>query len=212
MPLKRQIKDALLGADFKTITDLALKNNKIFRILISLAYDKEKLICWRAIEAMGKAAGAVAEKDPAAARNIVQRLLWSIRDESGGIGWGAPEMLGEIVRNSPKAFSDLSPVIFSFHDEEPFLKGILWAMGRMADAITDPVEGVFELAVECLNHKDPAVRGVAAWAAAKLNRKDSAGKIKALMSDEGKFKFYENLELREMTVGEMAQRVLDNRA
>lgn len=212
MPLKRQIKDALLGADFETITDLALKNNTIFRILISLAYDKEKLICWRAIEAMGKAAGAVAEKDPAAARNIVQRLLWSIRDESGGIGWGAPEMLGEIVRNSPKAFSDLSPVIFSFHDEEPFLKGILWAMGRTADAITDPVEGVFELAVECLNHKDPAVRGVAAWAAAKLNRKESAGKIKALMSDEGRFKFYENLELREMTVGEMAQRVLDNRA
>ena len=90
--LKERIRAALLGKDFEEVVRQALAEKKVLRILISLAYDKEDLLCWRAIEAMGKAAGAMAEKDPATVRDTVQRLLWSVREESGGIGWSAPEM------------------------------------------------------------------------------------------------------------------------
>ena len=85
--LKEEIRDALFEGDFAKVVQRALENKKVFSILISFTYDKESILCWRAIEAMGKAAGAVAERDPSTVRNIVQRLLWSMGEESGGIGW-----------------------------------------------------------------------------------------------------------------------------
>lgn len=208
--LKKEIKDALLKADFEKVMQLSVNDKKAFRRLISFSYDKEDLLCWRAVEAIGKAIGAVAENDPLTARNIVHRLLWSASDESGGIGWSTPEMLAEIVINSHGFFDDLPPIIFSFHGEEPFLKGVLRAMGRMADAGMEPADGAAELAAKCLDHKDPSVRGIAVWAVSKLKVPDVRHKIKGMSGDNGRFKFYESPELVEMSVGEMAKRVDSN--
>lgn len=203
--LKKEIKDALLSADFEKVIQIAVNNKKAFRRLISLSYDKEDLLCWRAIEAVGMAVGAVAQKDPSAARNIVHRLLWSVSDESGGIGWSTPEMLGEIVINSHGVFADLQPIILSFHEEEPFLRGVLLAMGRMADAGIEPVDGAAELAAKCLDHRDPAVRGIAVWTISRFKIPHIRHRIRDMFNDNCLFKFYENHELKEISVGEMAK-------
>lgn len=42
---------------------------------------------WRAIEGMGAVAHRMAGEDPEAVRNILRNLLWTINEESGGIGW-----------------------------------------------------------------------------------------------------------------------------
>lgn len=193
--------------DFERVVQLALKNKKVFSILISFTYDKEDLLCWRAIEAVGKAAGAVAERDQSTVRNIVQRLIWSVSEESGGIGWSAPEMLGEIVINSPQTCADIPPIILSFHKEENFLKGVLWAMGRIADAGINNSEGFSDLAIKSLTHKDPLVRGLALYAVSKL-KNTATDKIKDMIYDEGKFIIYANHELVETTVGNVAKTVL----
>jgi hypothetical protein len=46
---------------------------------------------------MGEVMAHLADKDMESARVIMRRLMWSLNDESGGIGWGAPEAMGEIV-------------------------------------------------------------------------------------------------------------------
>ncbi|MGD0885601.1 MAG: DVU0298 family protein [Thermodesulfovibrionales bacterium] len=206
--LREEIKEALHAVDFERVARCALENKKVFSILISLTYDKEALLCWRAIEAMGRAAGVVAKKNPSVVRNIVQRLLWSVREESGGIGWSAPEMLGEIVRNSPEAFSDVPPLIFSFHEEEMFLKGVLWAMGRLAEAGINPVAGAADLAVQYLDHKDPLVRSLALLAISRMNIPEVRDKVKALTADEARLRMYEDSEIIEKTVGNIATRTL----
>ncbi|HET6513610.1 MAG TPA: hypothetical protein VFG09_00465 [Thermodesulfovibrionales bacterium] len=209
MPLlKDEIKDALKRKDFEGVIGLALKNKKVLSILISLAYDKEDVLCWRAIEAMGKAAGAVAEEDPSAVRNIVQRLIWSVREESGSIGWSAPEMLGEIVRNSPAAFADIPSIILSFHEEEMFLKGVLWAMGRLAEAgLVHHVTGAAELSMACLNHNDPQVRCLAAIAACHMKLGGAKDAISRMISDTERITIYEDHELRAETVGDIMKSV-----
>jgi HEAT repeat protein len=209
--LKEEIKEALEGADFERVARLALESKKVFRILISLAYDKEELLCWRAIEAMGRAAGPVAEKDPSAVRNIVQRLIWSVSEESGGIGWSAPEMLGEIVINSPHTCRDIPPIILSFHEEESFLKGVLWAMGRITDAGIDGVEGSLEVVIKALDHKDPLVRGLALRALPKSRIAEVAERVRGMIRDEGRCRIYENHKLVEMKVGEIARMVWGDR-
>ena len=39
----------------------------------------------------------LADSDMEAARVIMRRLMWNLNDESGGIGWGSPEAMGEIL-------------------------------------------------------------------------------------------------------------------
>lgn len=207
---REEIKDALREADFGKVARLALDDKKVFSILISLAYDKEDLLCWRAIKAMGRAAGAVAEKDPLTVRNIVHRLLWSVREESGGIGWSAPEMLGEIVVHGPPAFADIPPIILSFHEEESFLKGVLWALGRIVHAGHNGIEGGYDVAKEALDHKDPSVRGLALRAIPGARIAETAEKIKGMIHDEGRFTLYENQELVETRVGDIAEKVLSH--
>lgn len=202
--LKKEIKDALLDKDFERVAQIALKNKKVFRLLISFAYDKEDLLCWRAIEAMGKAAGAVAVEDSPAVRNIVQRLLWSMGEESGGIGWSGAEMLGEIVRNSPGTFRDIPSIILSFQEEEMFLSGVLWAMGRMAGAgivLDKEAEG---LAVRCLEHEDAQIRGMAVLAVSRMKIEESRARIAEMVGDGGRVRVYEEHELIERTVGDIA--------
>ncbi len=206
--LKVAVKGALETADFARIERLALESRKVFSILISLAYDKEDLLCWRAIEAMGRAAGAVAKKDPSAVRNVVQRLIWSVSEESGGIGWSAPEMLGEIVINSPQAFADIPPLILSFHEEESFLKGVLWAVGRLSSAGIDGMRGSFDVVVKALNHDDPSVRGLALHALSGLGVKGVEERVKEMFHDEGRCVIYENQELVEAKVSDIARMVL----
>lgn len=208
--LKNNIKAALLEPDFDSIVSMALKEKGVFRILISLAYDKTELICWRAIEAIGKAAGALKKKDPDFVRNIVQRLLWSLSEESGGIGWSAPDMLGEIVINAPDVFSDIPPIILSFKDEESFLPGVLRAMGRIAESGINRLDRnlCHDIIIKSLNDKSPFVRGIAIWAASMLKMMELKDKISLLLKDDEFFLLYEDHGLKEISVKEMAGRFL----
>ena len=46
---------------------------------------------------MGASLARLADADMEAARIVMRRLLWSLNDESGGIGWGAPESMAEAM-------------------------------------------------------------------------------------------------------------------
>ncbi|GAB4408088.1 MAG: hypothetical protein OHK0032_03450 [Thermodesulfovibrionales bacterium] len=210
MALKKEIKEALLQADFDRVLKLALNNKRVFGMLTSFTYDKEALLCWRAIEAVGKAAGAIAHEDPQRVRNIIHRLIWSVSDESGGIGWGAPEMLGEIVVNCPDLTSDIPPIIISLEEDKIFLKGVLWALGRLANAKIGWSDGAERIIKESLDHPDPAVRGLSLWAASKKRIDGIEDRVAGMLNDNARFKFYEDHELKEMTVGEMAKRLRDD--
>ena len=46
---------------------------------------------------MGAVVANLAEKDMESARVVMRRLMWSLNDESGDIGWSRPEAMGEII-------------------------------------------------------------------------------------------------------------------
>lgn len=210
MALKEEIREALLQADFSRLSRLALNNKRVLGILTSFTYDKDDLLCWRAIEAIGKAAGAIVHEDPQRVRNIIQRLIWSVSDESGGIGWGAPEMLGEIVVNCPDLTADIPPIILSLKEDAIFLRGVLWAIGRLAAATMGWSDGAERIVRESLDHPDPAVRGLGLWAASKQRIEGIEDRVAGMLNDNARFKIYEDHELKEITVGEMAKRLRDD--
>jgi len=208
--LKNELRHALLAEDYERIAALALGDRRTFSRLVALAYNKDDLLCWRAIEAMGVAALAVASGNQQIVRNVVQRILWSAREESGGMGWSAPELLAEIAIAAPRYFPDIPPIIISLHSEDEekvFLKGVLRAAGRMGEAGITGISGSDDVIRKSLEHEDPAVRGLAVWAASRAGV-DEQETIGAMTGDDGELRLYEDGELVLTTVGALARQAL----
>jgi hypothetical protein len=208
LSLRKKIEAALEKYDFDELFALAETEHGIFRILISLAYDKEVLLSWRAIEAVGKISGEIARTDPEPVRNLIGRLLWTIREESGGIGWSAPEMLGEIVRNSPDRFPDIAPIITSFHDEEMLRKGVLRAVARVAEVRPDLFKLNMDFIGDFLNDEDALVRAYALQVAGLLQLKEHVSRAEELTKDNADVLIYEEGDFREDTVRHIAERTI----
>ncbi|MBI4698575.1 MAG: HEAT repeat domain-containing protein [Nitrospirae bacterium] len=204
--LKKEIIDLLEKKRFDELSRLSCTPQKLFSILISLSYDKTLTISWRAIEAIGLIAREMSKAEPDLVRNLVGRLLWMIRDESGGIGWSAPEMLGEIVRNNPVLCSDTATIIVSFHDENMLTAGVLRAIGRIGNIHKEFVEFAMPVVRSYLHDAAPLLRGLAAWALGEIGAKWSVDDIQQLTGDKSIISFYEDGDLKNLTVGEIAKR------
>jgi len=141
---------------------------------------------------------------------VVQRILWSAREESGGMGWSAPELLAEISIAAPRYFPDIPPIIVSLHSEDEekvFLKGVLRAIGRMGESGITDVTGGNDVIRNSLGHDDPTVRGLAIWAASRAEI-DVQDTISAMTGDDGELSLYDGGELVLTTVGILARKAL----
>lgn len=205
--LKKKISEALEAEDHEGLFRMWLTDTRVVRILVSMTYDRKSLISWRAIEAVGVLSGMRSATDPALIRNLTGRLLWMIRDESGGIGWSIPDILGEMVRNAPVQLSDIAPIILSFHTEAMLLPGVLRAMGRIGEIEKEMVMEGVPILLSCLEHTDSYVCGIAIWSLGEIGLERRNERIKELCHDRRRLLMYENGKLHEVTVGEIAQRV-----
>lgn len=204
--LKReQISRLLEDGDLTGLVAQAGKDNGVFRILISLSYDKESVISWRAIEAIGIIAGERAKTEPGLIRNIVQRILWMMREESGNNPWSAPEMLGEIVRNAPEEFADIAPIIASFHDEEMLRRGVLRALARISEVRAELVEDSSAVAGFYLGHGDAVTRAYALELARNLMLKEFLATAEALIHDHAVVRIYSHGDFESIAIGKIAE-------
>lgn len=208
MSLKKKIKSLLQDNNTDGLRQLAHQEHGILRILISLAYDKEDILCWRAIEAIGVVAATIAKKSPETARNLIGRLLWTIREESGGIGWSSPEMLGEIVRNCPDDFPDVAPVIASFYDEDMLRPGVMRALMRISEVRPDLVKSAINLVGLSLKNNDPIEKAYAMMFAGHLRDTSYLADIKNFLNDDTKVSIYQNGDFRVLTIRKIAEQTV----
>ncbi len=209
--MKSQLRELLADRKFDEIAALAAKRKRVLNLLVSLTFDADPLIAWRAVDALGRAAECVAPEAPDVVRNHLRRLLWLISEESGGVCWHAPEAMAEIVRRRPDAFADYIPIIASLlhtmekEDLVRFRAGILRAIGRLAHLVQK--EPVLDHVSACLDDPDPQVRGMAVWCLGHLGRPETR---KELLSDEGEVLLYEDGELVRTSVGNLARQADKN--
>jgi len=148
---RHKIIAALESNDLESVAAMAKEHRNVLSLLARLAYDKETLTGWRAIKAVGRAARVLLPIDYPFLHETVRKLLWSLSDESGGIGWSSPEMLGEIVCTDPHKFSDIIPLIAEVYDieETHFRPGVLYALTNLGvagalDAFTGEIRWLFK--------------------------------------------------------------------
>ncbi len=215
--LKRRIKDLLTGDELDAAIEaiLEMPARRAVNPLFSFFYSVDPRLKWRAVTAMGAVVSDLAERDMESARVIMRRLMWNLNDESGGIGWGSPEAMGEIMARSEALAKEFGSILVSYADESgnylehPTLqRGLLWGLGRLARTRPAYVSDADPHLQPFLQSPDPDLRGLAAWAAGPIAGKETRHLIQVLVDDTVRITIFCNDRLTEVAVGDLAQEAL----
>jgi hypothetical protein len=157
---KDTLYERLNSNDIATVVSMVMKSKGSLSSLVRIAYDKESLAGCRAIKAVGLIAIELVKNDYEFLRETIRKLRWSLSDESGGIGWSAPELIGEIVCADPRRFADIVPLIADVYtiEEDVFRPGVLYAFSRIAESAPDLVAPFSDIINAALNDKNALVR------------------------------------------------------
>lgn len=183
--------------------------------LFGLLYHGSPEIKWRAVEAMGLVTAHLATTDPESARVIMRRLMWNLNDESGGIGWGSPEAMGEITARSRLLADEFGCLLVSYINprgnylEHPLLqRGALWGLGRLVNRRPGHAGDSAEHLAVFLDAPDPHLRALAAWAAGPLKSPLLKRLLRDLLDDNRQVTLFMNGKLRSFEVGSLAAAAL----
>ena len=183
--------------------------------LFSFFYHSEELVKWRAVTAMGVVVSNLADHDMESARVVMRRLIWNLNDESGGIGWGSPEAMGEIMARHENLADEYACILVSyinqsgnFIEHEILQRGVLWGLGRLAYARPQLVANAAAFLLPFLRSSDAIHRGLAAWVSGALSSEITTPFLQGLVADEAKITIFINMNLVESTVGKLAQEAL----
>ncbi|RJP44102.1 MAG: HEAT repeat domain-containing protein [Desulfobacteraceae bacterium] len=217
--LKRTVRDLLAAADFNDALDrfLTLPLQKIVSPLFGFLLDRDELVRWRAVSAMGLVVSVLADTHMESARVIMRRMMWQLNDESGGIGWGIPEAMGEVMARHEKLAAEYANILMSyvsvrqnFLEHDVLQQGVLWGIGRLAAVCPERLAGVDADVMPFLDSKYIVHRGLAAWTLGNLRSARAAASLPRLADDSAVLTIYdhENYLLTQTTVGGLARTAL----
>lgn len=208
---RAQVKMLLDSRDWPALIEWARTVPGAFRILLSFQYERGELLCWRSIEGLAKIAEMRAIDDPGAIRQLLRHLFWSMNDESGGIGWTAPEAIGEILRNVPVLLEEFGPILCSFLRESPFERGVHSALSRIITLKPKLFAGLRADLIQSLNDPDQSIRGFALLALKGIGPRSPDMPATALLSDHAAFFAYdwEAGTMKSLTVSEITRQFFE---
>jgi len=184
-------------------------------LLGALCRPEEDNVKWPAVEALGRTVARQAEDDLEAARNVVRRLMWSLNDESGAIGWGAAEAMAEILAAEPTLGREFSANLVSLLGRDsdspdflPLVQGALWAVARLAQAEPDLTARAGQHLARFFRSPEPRIRALAAWTAGQVRAQEVREDLARLVSDQAPVRLRLFGPAQMTTVGTLAGQAL----
>lgn len=197
----------------------------VVNALFSLICREDPLLRWCAITCMGISVARLAEEEMEEARIIMRRFLWSLNDESGGIGWGAPEAMAEVMCRHAALAEEYVHMLISYmredgeeicqdgnYIEHPLLqRGLLWGVVRMSACRPELLRarGADADIPPYLLSADAEVRGLAALACGRLRIVAAKTALEQLVADTATCRLYHDGTLCEFRVGQLATQALE---
>jgi hypothetical protein len=215
LPLKDSLRRLLVEGELEAAADMAAERKRVLGSLVALTFDADEEVGWRAIEAMGMGAERLSRRSPSYVKEHMRRLYWLITEESGGCFWRAPESMAELGARLPELLRDFVPIAFHLletleeEDLEHFRPGALYAVGRLAGVLPQDVPSLLPRVVRALDDPDPQARGMAVWCLGQVGRTGPLHEREGILEDQGAVRLYRNRKLERMTVGRLAQEVLE---
>lgn len=188
------------------------------------------VVRWRAVTAMGRVVPAMADQSMEDARVIMRRFIWNMSEESGNLGWGVPESMGEIMAGHKKLAKEYHTILLSYIQElekdcnyidyTPLRIGAHWGVARLAQARPDLAEKAEKALIQALpgtpfgceqgyQEPSPSVQGLSALALGLIKSEKAAGELDAMADNKATLELYWDKELKETTVGGLAREALE---
>jgi hypothetical protein len=211
--LKKHLQTEPFADELNAICCLPLKQT--ISPLFSFLCSTHERIKWRAVTALGKVVSELAVSDLESARVVMRRFIWNLNDESGGIGWGCPESMAEVMVQNQTLADEYSCILVSYIqpegnylEHEMLQRGVLWGVSRLAHACPHYTRNTGRYLIPYMESDDPNLRGLAAWAAGPVGGTATIPRLKKMSDDSGRLMLYRDGELEDLTVGGLAREAL----
>lgn len=216
-PIKREVLKALTDEAWEQrlmeLADRSLKS--LISPLFSALCQVDPILRWRGIHGLGIVVSRLAEGHMEDARVVLRRLMWNLNEESGGIGWGSAEAMGEILALSEPLAKEYHSILLSYihqrdegddnYLELPALRqGALWGIARLAEVRPQLAAKAIEDLRLCLNDSDPTIRGLACKVFAVIGSGTARTELERLTRDNTAVDLYWDQAMQPSTVGTLA--------
>ena len=135
--------------------------------------------------------------------------------QSGGIGWGCPEAMGEIMARNKNLAEEFWCILISyirpdgnFLEHEILQRGALWGVGRLAHARPGLLKASVIYLHPYMKSADPYLRGLAAWAAGAIRNKKTEAILNVLKEDVAELKIFRGGHLKAFSISELAEQAM----
>jgi len=164
---------------------------------------------------MGDVVSSIADADIESARVVMRRLMWNLNDESGGIGWGSPEAMGEIIARNMRLGEEYSRIFISYINKdgnylenEVLQQGVIWGIGRIAGVKPHLMRDSFVFLIPCLESGDAMLRGLSAWAIGAIDPVRAQYVLSPLKNDDSVIKIYSDGIISRFTIKNIVNKIL----
>lgn len=213
--IKKALQAQLVTHDLARVLALLerFSPRQLLNPLIGSLCNHDELGKWLAVSALGRVVAELADQEMEAGRVVMRRFMWMLNDESGGIGWGVPEAMAEVMSCHTGLADEFHQVLVAqmredgnFLELEMLQRGLLWGIGRLAGVRPELLRQreAPRYLLPYLASGDAEVRGRAAWALGRLQAGMARETLTRLTADPGRVTIYEEGRLASHTVGELA--------
>ncbi len=192
-----------------------LPAQQVINPLFSFLLSTDPKAKWATVTAIGAVVANLAHKDMESARVIMRRLMWQLNDESGGIGWGCPETMGEIMACHENLAKEYANVLISYVREdgnyleyESLQRGVAWGIARLAQVRHHLMRDATAHLLPFLEAQDATLRGRSAWALGLIRAHEAQSRIEGLAADVFEIEIYIDRKLRACRVMDLAKEAL----
>lgn len=212
--LKKQIESVLRRTPFSEADWEGFLENPETAVspLFSFLCSSDQLIKWHAVSALGIIISYCSS--PENARIIIRRIMWQLNDESGGIGWGCPEALGEILARSNWLAEEYHHILISYIDPKanlleypPLLEGALWGVARLAAIQPGLCVNAVPLCVSYIYGLSPFAKACATLTVCFAGNARFQEVVQSALYDNGIIDFYWDGILRKESIAECVKRI-----
>jgi len=212
--IRRELRQTLLNGPLNVFS-FDWEPIKVISPLLSLLLDLDKRVRWHAVSSIGLVVEMLYKEDQEKARVILRRLMWQLNDESGGIGWGCPETMGEILFRVEGLSKEFSKILVSYIYEDqnyleypPLLQGAFWGIARVSKAHPEDVWGAKKRLLEEIKGNDIFIKIYSLLALGNFNVLFDWEEIKDLLDDKREFEIYWDEKFQNVSISLLANKLL----
>ena len=208
--IKKQVEELLRKRDIEWLVDLCEKDRHYWHEVRFRLYDLDEMLRWPAIRTVARLMhrwwGSAKEEK---VRQYIRMLFWSMNDESGGIGWSAPQTIAEIIFQIPEIIDPYGRMMIAYSlDEPPLVKGGLWGIGRLGKMMSDSVGLFKDKVLSTFSTDDYETLGLASWAMGEACFHPAVPFLEKLQSSAEVVRIYMDNDSIEKPLGQWAQEAI----